>query len=1344
MVSEILDTAKVIVVPIGIGVYQEPKSQVDDRQAFPRLAEVDKDIRRLCRLFATEAYTAVGFQVMPPIRGTYTTVWRRLRQVVDQVKLMPGRQLVLLWSGHAEAIGDGDLRLATADSLTPMTAADGWAPSELVNLLSAARAQGLYIVLDVCQAGQAAGSLAAQAARRMMDQPPPRGQLPGFATICSAQPYEKAKDGLFARVLEGVLREGPSQAGRDLIEAQRYGGLTYNQLLTPRDLHSVLEAEFAVLHRSDPYVQKPMTAAVGADFPIFVNPLWRAEALPRRMDELGGYVSGVDAELHFLPKARGLEPGEQGWNFTGRVDASRRISEFLAQRVDDTLLVVTGDAGVGKSAVIGRAVALTHAEFRETLKTITPWSEVTDRRLGTLPPLGGIDAALHLRGLTGAGAALHLADLLGLVQPGEVGLDAFVDDVVAAGRERDQPLTIVLDALDEAEEPRVIAESIIKPLATNGSRVVVGTRRSAAARGVDDLVELLGGSLVVDLSEDLQSEDDIAAYVDQRLASDAGPYARSGSLRRRIAKAVGQTASRQFLYAKLTVDDLIKNPIDSIEELESALTGSVGSAFDRTLVRLDQEFAADFATNAAGASALAVGLAWGEGVGIPLRDQLWPLFATALADSAIPLTEEHCRWFLARAGEYVLESGDGHQAVYRLYHEALHEHLRSGVEDPVELRARIATMLRSVVEEVGGWPLANPFIVRYLPRYLDPEGVSDLQALCTDPHYLARALEVLGVDGAARVLDRIRRTTPVPALVAVAKAVRRARVALNRDPRQLAPQLMARLSAEHDDALVRLVRSAPTIAPQVWLAPVNVRLDWSAELQTTQTLPGKVRAVTAAIINADPVLFLGAGETILLWDPRYGGTQQMISNDKMRPISLAVGEIGGRTVIAAGSYEGVITVRDLASGDRVLPDIKCGDVASLAIAIAAAPAAGLSGRIDRDDGVRFSMLDATSAVYWTNRIGRLCVLNNRLGVITADERGFSVTVAERTEELRFELNWVGSRSDPVLAVAEHLGETILAVADDDSTVRIVGLDGSPPRSIQVNFPIRCLAVTWIDGYPIVAAANDSDQMLGTASYVTIRQPTEPSVDPRGRVLPVIGVGQWGNRLVAVLADGVVHDILGGVDLAEATGRDVDLASGVAWPLEPSAEPPGSTQAVPVTATTFGRVGGADVQVRGCYDGGVWVWIQVARAWVGPLSRRGLPQGEFQWAKGRELDAISAVAIGDVDGTTWVLAADSHGLVVYDLATGDRLATPSVGHSRLTALALGTVGSHQLVATGSDGGAVAIWDVRSWSRLTGFTMDDPVTGVWMAGSQVVVQTGAQPLSCFELRGLEAARLEKERV
>jgi hypothetical protein len=1338
MAEQILDSPKVIVVTVGIGVYQKPKDEQIYRRAFPRLSGVAKDIGRLTTLMGSEAYQELGVHVIPSIRGTETTVRRKLKQVVEQVRAIQGCRLVVLWSGHAETIGTGDLRLATADSFTPMTAADGWTPEHLVDVLSAARAQGLYIVLDVCQAGQALGAVAEQAAKRMLDQPPSDGQPPGFAIICSAQSYENAKDGLFVGVLERVLREGPSADGQAVIKERGYGGVSYyNRLLTPRELSSVLEAEFTALQRRDPYIQRPAPASLGADFPIFLNPLWMPEAAPRRYDELGPYVSGTDAVLHFLPKARGLEPGDMGWEFTGRVEASRRISEFLAQAGDDTLLVVTGQAGVGKSAVIGRAVALTDATFRQNLEESTGWAEATARRQGTLPPIDGIDAALHLRGLGAAGMARQLADLLDLDVTGPTGAgpNVLVERLLTGAGAMDERPTIVLDALDEADEPRQIAESIILPLAELGCHVVVGTRRFASARGAQDLLkslELPGAATYIDLSDDPASTDDIAAYVERRLASDVGPYARRGPLRRQIADAVSRRAGGRFLYAKLTADDLVKNPVTTLEALDDVLTSSVGAAFTRTLAKLDEEFSAEFGNLTRGATALAVGLAWSEGLGVPLRDRLWPRIATAAAYGSPLLTEEHCHWFLARAGEYVLESGDGHQAVYRLYHEALHEHLRSGA-DSSALRARIADALQEATQSGGGWPLANPYVVRYLVRYVDPSATDELVAVCTDPQYLSRAIDVLGVDGTARVLDRVRRHTPVPALVAVAKAVRRARVALARDPQQLAPQLIARLGAEHDPALLDLVQSANTIAPPIWLSPVNVRLDWSAELQTTQTLPGKVRAVAAGVLDAEPVLVLGAGESILLWDPRHGAVQGVIGNDGLRPTAVALGELDGQPVVASGSYEGSISVRNVRTGALVVPLIASGYVASLTMA--AGPVTHLNGRLLPDEHVRSKMLDEQTAVYWSDRPGRLCTLENRLGVITVDQQGLRIVGDELPDGLSFTLGDGPRGNPPLLAVGSYFDQTILAVAEDDSTVRMVRPDGSPPLWVQVNFPIRCLAVTWVDGQPYVAAANDSDRDLGTASYVTIRQPTETSASSSRPALHVIGVGHWRDRLVAVLDTGAVHDVLGGVDLIGAAADAVELAAGISHPVQAGPGKPGSTQEWPVTATSFGRWDGSDVEIRGSYDGVIWVWDDNAGRFVaGPFTRRVPSEGKFHYAKGRELGAISALATGEIDGATWVVAADSRGLVIYDLATGHRLSAPSVGQSRIRALAFGFVTGRNLLATGSDGGALTIWEVGSWNRLTGFTMDDPVTGMWMSGPHLVVQTGALPLSCFELLGL----------
>ena len=1336
MPDQPLDSPKVIVVTVGIGVYRKPKDGQTERRAFPRLSQVAKDVERLTGLLGGEPFQQQGVRVLPPITGTDSTVRRELTKVVDQVAALPGCRLVVLWSSHAETIGAGDLRLATSDSLSPMRAGDGWAPEHLVDVLSGAKAQGLLILLDVCYAGQGLPAAIGQAADRMRDAPPASGAPLGFGIIGSAQRYEKAKDGVFATVLEKVLREGQSAAVEALFREQGFGAVSdQNRSLTPRDLDSLLRAEFSLLHSQDSVIQSPTPALIGADFPVFPNPRFNSDPSPRSVAELGPYVSGVDAAQHFLPKARGLEPGKLGWDFTGRVEASRRISRFLSKLDNERLLVVTGRAGVGKSAVLGRAVALADASFRRSLAEGTDWNEAAARRLGTLPPVDGIDAALHLRGLGTAGTARQLGELLDLDLTAPVGASpaALVEQLLAETRELEEPPTIVLDALDEADEPQQIADAVIRPLVELGCRVVVGTRRAASARGAPDLLgslDLPGAAPYLDLSVDASSTADIADYVERRLTIDTSTYARRSSLRSEIAEAISRQSGGQFLYAKLTADDLVSRPAVTLDDLAGTLTGSVGAAFARTLARLDEEFATEFGTAVPGATVLATGLAWGEGRGgVPLRDGLWPLIATATTEDATPFTEQHCYWFLARAGQYVLESGDGEQAVYRLYHEALHEHLRVGA-DVAAVRARIAHAFLTSTEASGGWPLANPYVVRYLTRYLEPSPVEQLTEVCTDPAYLARALEVLGVDGTARVLDNVRLQTSSPALVAVAKAVRRARVALARDPGQLAAQLVARLGGESDPALQELVRTAPTVAPPVWLRPVNLRLDWSAELQTTQTLPGKVRALAADVLDVEPALLLGAGETILRWDPRHGAVEGMLDNEGMRPIALAVGMLGGRPVVAAASYEGSIAVRDVDTGELVVPLVHANHVASLTIA--AGPVSEVGGRVLADEEVNSVGLDEDTALYWSGRSGLLCTLAGQLGLLLAEPQGFRIKLTGRADELVFP-HADSPRTDPLLLTVSNSprDETLLGVAEDDHTVRLIRSDGAPPQWVQLDFPIRCLALTWIDGQPYVAAANRSDRGSGSASYVSIRQPSGTALSYRPP-LDVVGVGQLGPRLVAVLGSGEVVDAADGSRVGAAPDA-VTITAGLAHPVLVGSGEPESTQEWPVTARALGRWRGATVALRGSYEGVVWVWDVAAQRYIaGPFTERA--EGRFHHAKGREVRAVRALAIGEVDGSTWVVAADSEGVVVRDVATGVQLETPDVGQSGIQALSLGAVAGRHVLATGSDGGAVTVWEVGSWQRLAGFTMDDPVSGLWLADAQLVVQTGALPLACFELVGL----------
>ena len=994
---------------------------------------------------------------------------------------------------------------------------------------------------------------------------------------------------------------------------------------------------------------------------------------------------------------------------------------------------------VGKSAVIGRAVALSDPDFREALERTTRWSSDVAERQGTLPPANGIDAAVHLRGLTATGVAQRVTEILDLEPAGGDLLEDFVEQVLR-GKDGNRRPTIVLDALDEAEEPRLIAERIVRPLVAAGCAVVIGTRPSAASHGLPNVLDLLGEGLRVDLSDDDSSEADIADYIDSRLTAADGPYAGDRALRRAISDAVTSRAQRQFLYAKLTTDELMAEPIASVAELELALTRSVGLAFARTLARLDAEFGQAFETAEPGATALALGLAWGEGLGVPVRNQIWPVVAQAVSRSPMLLTDEHCRWFFRKAGSYVLESGENEQAVYRLYHEALHEHLRQVTVDADSARRRIGMALFEHLRENGGWALANPYAVRHVPTSLDGETIMHLVAVCTDPFYLARALDVLGVDDTARLLDHVQRAAPNPALIATAKAVRRSRVALAHQASELAPQLIARLGSESDHALRRLVDTAKQVAPPIWLEPVNLRLEWSTELQTTQTLPGKVRSLAVWDMGADPRLFVGAGSSIVTWDARNGGVDRSFGNDDLRPLALAAGLLGSQDVVASGSYEGLAAVRDARTGALVAPRIVTG-VTAWSVAVAPAPK-HIPPEVEHEFSYaehvwgRVLQLDGT-CLYWSDLPNHLWVLDGRLAVVHETDDGFAV----RTEGTDYEVHFAVERGllphEPVLAVANHLGQTHLAIAEDERTVRIIDPDGGS-SVVQFNFPVRCLVLTWVGPEPVVAAANDSDRMFGTASYVSVRQPRAAVVpteeDTTGRRL--VGIAIQSGRLVGLRQDDWIIDIETGDGAWDPDATDLALVAGVRRPFEADRTAEDGMQDWPILSVGWASIDGQDVQIHGSTEGVVWLVDRerAVRAFgpAAPTSPARTPRRN-PMAKGRELQSVRAVCAGTVAGHRQLARADAAGVILYDIDTGQSRPGPEVGQSRLSAMAFGSSGRRSLLATGSDGGGVAIWDCADWRRLTGFTLDDPITGIWLSESSVVVETDTMRPALFRLHG-----------
>jgi hypothetical protein len=90
-------------------------------------------------------------------------------------------------------------------------------------------------------------------------------------------------------------------------------------------------------------------------------------------------------------------------------------------------------------------------------------------------------------------------------------------------------------------------------------------------------------------------------------------------------------------------------------------------------------------------------LAFALGAGLPWED-LWAALASELAATAY--TDEDLVWLRRTAGSYVVEAAEAGGSVYRLYHEALAEHLRHG-HDPGRVHAATAGFLTAHTPEVG-------------------------------------------------------------------------------------------------------------------------------------------------------------------------------------------------------------------------------------------------------------------------------------------------------------------------------------------------------------------------------------------------------------------------------------------------------------------------------------------------------------------------------------------------------------------------------------------------------------------------------------------------------------------
>ncbi|MFK0264310.1 caspase family protein [Streptomyces angustmyceticus] len=825
-------------------------------------------------------YTHVSDLGLDPDRNS-------LLQHLDRFATDPDRRpddiVAVYLAGHGQLIGSTPRRHmffpADADLAKPKLAL----PTAQIAaaLTDDTKITQLLLILDTCHSSQGGSdfiSAALESLRRSIDDDPS-----GIAVIASAQPAQQAIEGAFPSLLAAAV-ESRATAG------ERPSTLDLGALVTHMN--------------ADP--AKPPTQRIewdaakltGALPDFFPNP--RHAAGPHEVDLAIQHAAEWDAQAQrrdteftrrMLIRAMGHIGDTEQWWFTGRHEVMSDITDWLARPGPGRAgLVVTAGPGSGKTAVLGLAAALCHPEQRNTVPL-----HLLALESHQLPEPGSVDVAIYAQALTndevlrGLAAAARTAATV----PGDL-VDAL------AGRAR--PLTVIIDALDEAATPDTLLTQLIRPLLEHGQgrvRMLLGTRPHL-------LRHLSTDTSVINLDDPAHLDRRaIAAYALRGLLESVPgtPYLHvAPRLSAEVAEAVAEAAVPSFLVARI---------VSSTLAAESSVADPSDHAWRASLPRTaETAMARDLDTrlghHAVRARDLLRALAYAEGQGLPWED-IWGPLASRISGRAYGNDDQ--LWLKRNAGSYVVEATEDGRSVYRLYHIALAEHLRRGHDDEAVQKAFVDVLLGGVPRSIAGrrdWSRAHPYTLRHLAIHAMHVGrVDELLDDCeylalAAPHQLLQALQEV-VTSRGRQLRAIYRTS--------------AGHHAGLDPAD-------RRSVLAVDAMRHGHRSlAYALSPD---EPWQVR--WASGVQISAALratlvghTGWVMAMGFTSVDGTPVAVTGGASgdmTVRVWDLDTNSERHVLTGHHHVIDAVACSEVDGVPVAVSSSRDGSVRVWDLRAGSE--------------------------------------------------------------------------------------------------------------------------------------------------------------------------------------------------------------------------------------------------------------------------------------------------------------------------------------------------------------------------------------------------------------------------------------------
>ncbi|MEV6575719.1 AAA family ATPase [Streptomyces sp. NPDC051577] len=606
--------------------------------------------------------------------------------------------LVVYITGHGLAPANARqhfLRLPSSYEDRPLSTA--FPTAELITTVLDSHATHVLVMVDSCFSGQLEDQLKANL-KALREE---RRALGSLVVLTAGNEESRPRLGQFTNLLRAAHDHCAD-------EANGYA----EPHLSWQDWSDVVDRVFddntmANLHTIWPTPSAKVQRAQQQLSPCLPNPGYTGTepVLDASLSQVGWTRTELDK--YWISRAAGeTASGASGWYFTGRTELVKRMLTFLGG--NEGVLVVTGEAGSGKSALLARMVTLSDARFRSDPHygpLIAAIPKALDVRQGS------VDAAVLARNSDPDDLAEALYDALGGAPGRKTEVSAKIQDagplarlrefVRDTARQRGEALTIVVDGIDEARNPTRVITDLIRPLTDlriegekkPAVRLLLGIRSPrqntpttadttpTSPSGLLGLLLRATHSTALIRTDDAEATSvDVAAYVRALLqaprAGQDDPWSQPDPARHRdLAEVVAQEVSPSFLDARIAAERL--RSMQDLPGADDSMWRQTLRQGTEALLREDLgEVALWCATPTEHLMTALRASAFAQGAGLPWAD-IWPTALEAMSASLVHNSDEVIRQVMdSRLNGYLTTAVEDGRTVYRPIHERISETLR--------------------------------------------------------------------------------------------------------------------------------------------------------------------------------------------------------------------------------------------------------------------------------------------------------------------------------------------------------------------------------------------------------------------------------------------------------------------------------------------------------------------------------------------------------------------------------------------------------------------------------------------------------------------------------------------